>query len=129
MRKRYQEWNMAACAMLATVLLAGCSRAPESLSGTAWKLTELKAPDGTQYDEAAYDAIIGATVYRFGENGSMACQVGDAAEDPDTYRYSYENGALRISSDQMTCTGEVENRKIRLQLGAEGYAVLSRQDP
>lgn len=108
----------------AALLLTGCASSPDTLEGTVWKITELTAPDGTQYDEAAYDTIIGATYYRFGTNGQMSCQVGDEAEDQETYRYTYEKGELSISSDQMSCSGSVKEREIRLTLGEQGEARL-----
>ena len=58
----------------AALLLTGCASSPDTLEGTVWKITELTAPDGTQYDEAAYDTIIGATYYRFGTDGQMAAR-------------------------------------------------------
>ena len=106
-------------------LLTGCSRIPGTLAGTAWKVTELKASDGTVYDESAYDALIGATYYRFGEEGGMSCQVGQDPEDTSTYRYAYEKGVLKISSDQLVCTGEAKRGKIQLALGEGSYAVLT----
>ena len=107
------------------LMLTGCSSAPETLEGTAWKITGLTAPDGTQYDEAAYDAIIGETYYRFGTGGQMSCQVGDGAEDGETYRYAYEKGELNISSQGLSCPGKVKQGEIRLALGEKGEARLS----
>lgn len=112
---------------MGAVLLTGCGRSPKTLAGTDWKVTELKSADGTAYDESAYDALIGATYYHFGEDGAMSCQVGQDPEDTSTYRYVYEDGSLTISSDEMECLGEVKRGKIQLALGEESYAVLTEQ--
>lgn len=114
-----------AAALLGAVLLglAGCGRAPESLAGTAWKITELTAPDGTQYDEAAYDAIVGATVYRFDGEGYMSSSV--AGESAGMYSYVYEDGEVVITAEDFECPGSVGQNRMKLRLGEQGEAVLS----
>ena len=79
-QKMRKSWRLLPVACLA-LALTGCASAPDTLEGTAWKLTGLTAPDGTQYDEASYDTIIGETYYRFGPEGQMSCQVGAQPED------------------------------------------------
>ena len=64
--------------------------------------------------------LSGATYYRFDTDGQMGCQVGDEAEDQETYRYTYEKGELSISSDQMSCSGSVKEREIRPYSGRAG---------
>lgn len=110
---------------IAALGLTGCSRAPETLAGTAWKITELTALDGTKYDEAAYDAIIGATVYTFDEQGNMSCSVEE--ESTGIYSYIYEEGKVTISSEELECTGTVKKDMMKLQLGEQGEAVLTKQ--
>ena len=105
--------------------LAGCSRAPETLAGTAWKITGLTSPDGTQYDEAAYDAIIGGTVYAFDDQGNMNCSID--GETAGSYSYVYEEGNIEISSEELRCSGSVKQETMKLQLGEQGEAVLTRQ--
>ena len=104
--------------------LAGCSTAPESLGGSAWKLISLTTPMGTEYDETAYDMIIGETVYRFGTDGSLVTSIGDE-EEQLTYRYSYEKGRLEISSEELQCTGTVNAGELVLKLGERGEAVFA----
>lgn len=125
--RRSRSGQFLLLAGMGALLLTGCGRAPKTLAGTAWKVTELKSADGTDYDESAYDALIGATYYRFGEDGAMSCQVGQDPENTSTYRYVYEEGILKISSDQLECTGEVKRGEIQLALGEESYAVLTEQ--
>ena len=63
---------MLALGVLLAASLTGCrSGAPADLAGTSWKVTALTAPDGTTYDEASYDTLIGTTVYTFGEDGKV----------------------------------------------------------
>lgn len=121
MMKRPWKLLPAACLVLA---LTGCASSPDTLEGTAWKIAGLTAPDGTQYDEAAYDTIIGETYYRFGAGGQMSCQVGAQPEDTETYRYEYEKGELKIASDSLACAGKVKKREITLTLGEKGEATL-----
>lgn len=123
MKRRYDK--MFVLAGMTAMLLGGCSRGPETLAGTTWKVTGLTALDGTEYDEAAYDAIIGATIYEFDDQGNMRCTV--RKEDTGIYRYVYEKGQLTISSQELNCTGIVKQDVMKLQLGEEGEAVLLRQ--
>lgn len=122
--RRKQGW---AAALLGVCFLGltGCSRAPESLAGTVWKITGLTAPDGTQYDEAAYDAIVGATIYRFDGEGKMSSSVGE--ESAGTYEYVYEDGKVTITSEKLVCSGSVGKDRMKLQLKEQGEAVLSLQ--
>lgn len=121
-----RKWGSLLLAGAVAVLAAGCSTAPDTLAGTEWKITALKAPDGTAYEEAAYDAIIGETRYRFGEDGKMDCLVGGLADDTE-YTYTYGDGELKIVSEGMVCTGTVEKKEMKLALGELGEAVLTRQ--
>ncbi|MDD3796624.1 MAG: hypothetical protein PHE06_11790 [Lachnospiraceae bacterium] len=72
--------------------LTGCKSALASLADTSWKVTELKTPEGTAYEEKSYDTIIGPTVYHFDENGKMLCTIGDAGMNDSTYQYTYADG-------------------------------------
>ena len=110
---------------MAVLGLAGCSQAPETLAGTAWKITELTSPDGTTYDEAAYDAIIGATVYTFDEQGNMNCSVD--GESTGIYSYVYERGQVEISSEELECSVTVGKHIMKLHLGEKGEAVLTEK--
>ena len=115
-----------ACLILTAVLLTGCSATPDSLVETTWKLTSLTTPSGTEYDERAYDAIIGETFYCFETDGSMISSVG-GEEDDSAYTYSYEDGELKISSEDLECSGTVKGHEMKLQLGEQGVAVLTEQ--
>ncbi len=120
-KRRKCRWLAAAVALM----LTGCSGAPDTLENTEWKITALTAPDGTKYDEASYDTIIGATYYRFGTAGQMSCQVGNAQPDTDVYTYTYEEGKLQIRGADIVCNGTVKKEEIRLTLGEKGLAVLT----
>ncbi len=116
-----------AAAVFAACALAGCGRTPETIGGTSWKVTALKAPDGTAYDESSYDTLIGVTVYTFGEDGTMSCSIGGVDDGGEEYTYTYEKGTLVIRSEDLECSGSVKKDRIKLSLDGEGEAVLTRQ--
>ena len=122
---RGERKKIMALACMAVLGLAGCSRAPETLARTTWKITGLTSPDGTEYDEAAYDAIIGVTVYTFDEMGNMNCSVD--GESTGIYSYVYERGQIEISSEELECSGTVGKHIMKLQLGEKGEAVLTEK--
>ena len=123
----YTKRSVMVCLLLAvSAALCGCSPVPDSLVQTTWKLTSLITPSGTEYDEKAYDAIIGETFYRFETEGRMVSSVG-GQEDEVSYTYTYEVGVLKISSEDLECTGTVKRGEIRLKLGEEGEAILTEQ--
>lgn len=124
MRKKYGK-ILAVIGMFA-VMLTGCSRPPQTLAGTSWKITGLTALDGTEYDEAAYDAIIGTTVYCFDEQGNLNCSVN--GENTGIYSYIYEKGDVKISLEEVECIGTVKDDVMKLQLGETGEAVLICQE-
>lgn len=108
------------------MIMTGCSRPPQTLEGTSWKITGLTALDGTEYDEAAYDAIIGTTIYYFDEQGNLDCSVD--GENTGIYTYVYEKGDVKISSEEMECIGTVKDDVMKLRLGEVGEAVLICQE-
>ena len=122
--------GMLALGLLAAASLTGCrSGAPADLAGTSWKVTSLTAPDGTTYDEASYDTLIGTTVYTFGEDGVMTCTIGGAEAGEEEYQYTYEKGTVAIRSDELECGGVVKGDRMKLALAGEGEAVLTRTRP
>ena len=124
---RGKRYGLCCLAGAAVYLLAGCGSSPDALEGTAWKLVSLTTPEGVQYDEAAYDAIIGETVYYFETDGKMMICAG-AQVDEDSYTYTYQEGELVISSADLECAGKVNEHKLKLQLGEQGEAVLIEQE-